>query len=362
MSACNWVHSRARACVRAHALKPCRVFNPCPRYSCSRMCILAYFWQYRLSYSQDGGGEVERKELAAGLFRLGIWLHPKELMSLFSVLDEVCDDSYHACSYLCARAYNWTHLNFHCTCMEWVHQAVDSTRAQINKRLRSHGHTQNAWTKLYARANMRTIEFLLPIHACTLAPCALTYVSVGKKMCFHLCFMHARALYLTHTQMCTHKYRFFVLIFACVRAGRKRHHWISRIQAFLACQWNQAGMPLLYRNVLCGDSFLHSLVQFGGNCSVIMMLIVFWVIFVTHKEGLTKRETWRFVLKSATWNLELWIWEVCAVPSYKLEKVNCDLRLGIMTWILSPIDLISERGWHIWSLAMQSCACHTSPW
>ena len=38
---------------------------------------------------RDGGGSVDSKELAAGLFRLGVWLHPEELKSLFSVLDQV---------------------------------------------------------------------------------------------------------------------------------------------------------------------------------------------------------------------------------------------------------------------------------
>ena len=36
----------------------------------------------------DGGGSLDRKELATGLFSLGIWLHPKELECLLGILDK----------------------------------------------------------------------------------------------------------------------------------------------------------------------------------------------------------------------------------------------------------------------------------
>jgi Ca2+-binding EF-hand superfamily protein len=36
---------------------------------------------------RDGGGTVDRKELSAGLFKLGVWLHPAELRALFEHLD-----------------------------------------------------------------------------------------------------------------------------------------------------------------------------------------------------------------------------------------------------------------------------------
>jgi Ca2+-binding EF-hand superfamily protein len=37
---------------------------------------------------RDGGGSLDRKELAVGLFSLGIWLHPSELAVLLEALDE----------------------------------------------------------------------------------------------------------------------------------------------------------------------------------------------------------------------------------------------------------------------------------
>jgi len=37
---------------------------------------------------RDGGGSLDRKELAVGLFSLGIWLHPAEIAALLEVLDE----------------------------------------------------------------------------------------------------------------------------------------------------------------------------------------------------------------------------------------------------------------------------------
>jgi len=37
---------------------------------------------------RDGGGSLDRKELAVGLFGLGIWLHPAELAALLDALDE----------------------------------------------------------------------------------------------------------------------------------------------------------------------------------------------------------------------------------------------------------------------------------
>jgi len=35
-----------------------------------------------------GGGSLDRKEMAVGLFRLGVWLQPTELAALMEVLDE----------------------------------------------------------------------------------------------------------------------------------------------------------------------------------------------------------------------------------------------------------------------------------
>ncbi|EKX52163.1 hypothetical protein GUITHDRAFT_102065 [Guillardia theta CCMP2712] len=37
---------------------------------------------------KDGGGTLERTEIAVGLFRLGIWLSPIEIEALMNVLDE----------------------------------------------------------------------------------------------------------------------------------------------------------------------------------------------------------------------------------------------------------------------------------
>ena len=37
---------------------------------------------------KDGGGSLDRKELATGLFALGVWLAPTELQSLLETLDE----------------------------------------------------------------------------------------------------------------------------------------------------------------------------------------------------------------------------------------------------------------------------------
>jgi hypothetical protein len=37
----------------------------------------------------DGNGTLDSKEMAMGLFRLGVWLHPKELHSLIEVLNSV---------------------------------------------------------------------------------------------------------------------------------------------------------------------------------------------------------------------------------------------------------------------------------
>ncbi|KAJ1477152.1 hypothetical protein T484DRAFT_1822344 [Baffinella frigidus] len=36
---------------------------------------------------KDGGGTIDRKELAMGLFQMGIWLHPTELKTLFEHVD-----------------------------------------------------------------------------------------------------------------------------------------------------------------------------------------------------------------------------------------------------------------------------------
>jgi hypothetical protein len=36
----------------------------------------------------DGGGSLDRKEMAVGLFRLGVWLQPSELAALMEALDE----------------------------------------------------------------------------------------------------------------------------------------------------------------------------------------------------------------------------------------------------------------------------------
>jgi Ca2+-binding EF-hand superfamily protein len=38
-------------------------------------------------HTRDGGGSLDRKELAMGLFSLGIWLHPAELAALLEDLD-----------------------------------------------------------------------------------------------------------------------------------------------------------------------------------------------------------------------------------------------------------------------------------
>ncbi len=40
------------------------------------------------SIDRDCGGSIDRKELAAGLFALGVWLAPSELHSLFETLDK----------------------------------------------------------------------------------------------------------------------------------------------------------------------------------------------------------------------------------------------------------------------------------
>jgi hypothetical protein len=37
----------------------------------------------------DGNGTLDSKEMAMGLFRLGVWLHPKELRALIDVLNSV---------------------------------------------------------------------------------------------------------------------------------------------------------------------------------------------------------------------------------------------------------------------------------
>jgi len=37
---------------------------------------------------RDRGGSIDRRELAAGLFKMGIWLHPTELKTLFEEVDE----------------------------------------------------------------------------------------------------------------------------------------------------------------------------------------------------------------------------------------------------------------------------------
>ena len=37
----------------------------------------------------DGNGTLDSKEMAMGLFRLGVWLHPKELHALIDVLNSV---------------------------------------------------------------------------------------------------------------------------------------------------------------------------------------------------------------------------------------------------------------------------------
>ncbi len=37
---------------------------------------------------RDGGGSLDRKELATGLYQLGIWLSPKELQALLDTLDK----------------------------------------------------------------------------------------------------------------------------------------------------------------------------------------------------------------------------------------------------------------------------------
>ena len=37
----------------------------------------------------DGSGALDSKEMAMGLFRLGVWLHPKELHALMDELNKV---------------------------------------------------------------------------------------------------------------------------------------------------------------------------------------------------------------------------------------------------------------------------------
>jgi calmodulin len=37
---------------------------------------------------RDGGGSLDRKELAMGLFALGVWLAPTELQALLATLDQ----------------------------------------------------------------------------------------------------------------------------------------------------------------------------------------------------------------------------------------------------------------------------------
>ena len=37
---------------------------------------------------RDGGGSLDRRELAVGLFGLGVWLAPTELATLLEMLDE----------------------------------------------------------------------------------------------------------------------------------------------------------------------------------------------------------------------------------------------------------------------------------
>ena len=37
---------------------------------------------------KDGGGDLDRKEIARGLFEMGIWLHPDETKALFEAIDE----------------------------------------------------------------------------------------------------------------------------------------------------------------------------------------------------------------------------------------------------------------------------------
>jgi Ca2+-binding EF-hand superfamily protein len=36
---------------------------------------------------RDGGGTMDRKELAVALLQLGVWLHPKEIAILMDALD-----------------------------------------------------------------------------------------------------------------------------------------------------------------------------------------------------------------------------------------------------------------------------------
>ncbi len=38
-----------------------------------------------MSITRDGGGQLSRKELATGLFAIGIWLHPDETQALVEV-------------------------------------------------------------------------------------------------------------------------------------------------------------------------------------------------------------------------------------------------------------------------------------
>ena len=37
---------------------------------------------------RDGGGDLDRKEIARGLFEMGIWLHPDETKAMFEAIDE----------------------------------------------------------------------------------------------------------------------------------------------------------------------------------------------------------------------------------------------------------------------------------
>lgn len=70
---------RAKSCP---AMPPCQyAFQPV----CSNLRIVS---ERVIESAVTGGGSLDRKEMAVGLFRLGVWLQPSELAALMEALDE----------------------------------------------------------------------------------------------------------------------------------------------------------------------------------------------------------------------------------------------------------------------------------
>jgi len=57
-----------------------------PHINRKKRCLWCASRQHAAAHN---GPDADRKELAMGLFGLGIWLHPKELQCLLDILDKV---------------------------------------------------------------------------------------------------------------------------------------------------------------------------------------------------------------------------------------------------------------------------------